>query len=257
MSVATFELTDVQVEFFRQEGYLSIPAITTPEEVAQLRVIYERLFAEKAGSADGRNIDLAGADKRGGPRLPQILRPSIYAPELRKTLFWANVQAIGRQIFGANYLEGDFNEHMIYKPPYEGAATPWHQDQAYHDPTMKYRNINVWMPLDDATEENGCMHYVPRSHELDVLPHHHIDNDPNVHGLEVDEAASWHAKGVACPIPAGGAVLHASYMLHYAGANKSPRPRRAYILVVKAKAMRREVPVNNYWMRQTTDGPKM
>ncbi|MBI3830624.1 MAG: phytanoyl-CoA dioxygenase family protein [Planctomycetes bacterium] len=223
-------LTDEQIAFFRREGYLTIPAITTPDELARMRALYDRLFASKAGRADGNQFDLGGADEDGKEAvLPQILGPVKYAPELAETLYRANATAIARQLLGATAAYK--GEHMIFKPARTGVATLWHQDQAYHDPKLDYDNVNVWLPLQDATLENGCMQFVPRSHTWDVLPHHPIGHDPRVHGLEVDEPERFAQQAVACPLPAGSACFNRSYMLHYAGANRSDIPRRAYILV--------------------------
>ena len=66
-----------------------------------------------------------------------------------------------------------------------------HQDQAYHDPAMAYKGVNFWMPLDDATVESGCLQFIPGSHKLDVLPHHSINRDPRIHGLEVDDPEKY------------------------------------------------------------------
>jgi hypothetical protein len=61
------------------------------------------------------------------------------------------------------------------------------------------------------------------------------------------------AKAVACPIPAGGCTIHHNRTMHYAGANKSEQPRRAYILGFGLPAKKRAVPGNFYWnkMKQT------
>ena len=230
MSQPTLKLTDEQIAFFHREGYLSLPAITTLEEIARLRQIYDRLFAARAGREAGDQFDLAGADEEGKEAaLPQILNPAKYAPELADTLFRANALAVARQLLGP---EADYHgEHAILKPPAIGAATPWHQDEAYWDPDIAYNSISVWMPLQEATEENGCMAFVPGSHHLGVLPHHSIGHDVRVHGLEVDESAVDLSKAVACPLPPGGATIHLSRTLHYAGPNRTDQPRRAYILV--------------------------
>ena len=45
MPTPTLTLRDEQVAFFHREGYLSLPAITTPEEIERVREIYDRLFA--------------------------------------------------------------------------------------------------------------------------------------------------------------------------------------------------------------------
>ncbi len=138
---------------------------------------------------------------------------------------------------------------MIFEPAHVGNVTPWHQDQAYHDPEMDERSINFWITLDDADALNGCMHYAPGSHVHDVLPHHRIGRDPSVHGLEVDDPEVFAEGAAACPLKAGGCVLHLAKTLHYAGPNRTARQRRAYILIVHAPPVRRLVPVDNHWMR--------
>ena len=87
---------------------------------------------------------------------------------------------------------------MILKPAQYGRETPWHQDEAYWNPGALHCGLSVWMPLDEASLESGCMQFIPRSHLNEtVLTHRHIDNDPLVHGLVTDEADASLAQ--ACP----------------------------------------------------------
>ena len=240
-------LTDEQIAAFHRDGFLAIPAITTPDEIERLREIYDRLFERQAGRDEGNQFDLAGADEEGKEAaLPQILNPAKYAPELKETQFRANALAIARQLLGP---EADYGgEHAILKPARTGAPTPWHQDEAYWDPGLEYHSISVWMPLQEATLENGCMSFVPGSHKLPIVPHRSIGNDPRVHGLEIAADVDV-SNAVACPLPAGGATFHLSSTLHYAGPNVSDIPRRAYILSFKAPTRPRETPRDFWWQR--------
>ena len=246
----TVVLTQEQIDFYHREGYLALEAITTQEEVAWLRAIYDRLFAERAGREFGDQFDLGGTDEEDKPAvLPQILGPSKYAPELKEGLYRVNAFAIARQLLGPEVqYQG---EHAIFKPARYGAETPWHQDEAYWNPAMDYNAFSLWMPLQEATLENGCMQFVPRSHTWDVLPHHCIANDPRIHGLEVDAADT--STAVACPLPPGGATLHHNRTLHYTGPNRSDIPRRAYILGFGLPATPAKEPRDYYWnrMKQT------
>ena len=224
----TVTLTDDQFEFFHREGYLAVDAITTQEEVERLRVIYARLFANRVGREEGNQFDLAGTDEEGKEAtLPQILAPSRYEPEMKDSLYMANAFAIARQLLGEGTQS--MGDHAILKPPGIGAPTPWHQDEAYWDPGMQYTSLSVWMPLQEANLENGCMQFIPGSHRWEVKPHHSINHDPKIHGLEVDELDDSNA--VACPLPPGGATFHLSRTFHYTSPNRSDQPRRAYILV--------------------------
>ena len=201
----TVHLTQEQIDFYHREGYLSLPSISTPEELEWMRRAYDKIFAERAGREEGNQFDLAGADEEGKiATLPQILNPSKYAPELKEGLFRVNGLHIAKQLLGPNtFAMGD---HAIYKPAQYGAETPWHQDEAYWNPAMTYNSFSLWLPLQEATLENGCMWFVPRSHNWEVQPHHCINNDPRIHGLEIDEADT--STAVACPIPAGGCTIH-------------------------------------------------
>jgi len=247
MREATIRLTPEQVAFFHRESYAALPALTTPEEIAALRVIYDKLFASRAGRAEGDQFDLAGTDEEGKEAaLPQILSPSKYAPELADTQLRANAAAIALQLGGPECVfRGD---HAINKPARFGAPTPWHQDEAYWgEETIYDISVNVWVPFQDATLENGCMQFIPGSQRLEVFKHHTIGNDPRVHGLELDPGQVDLSTAVACSIPAGGCTLHSTRTLHYAGPNHSDQPRRAYIMVFRTPPRKLATPRNFYW----------
>lgn len=220
---------DAEVAFFHENGFLAIDRpIADAEELAWLRVVYDRLFDERAGREEGNQFDLAGADEEGREgALPQILDPARYAPELNQGRFLAAANAIVRRLLGEEASVGI--GHAIYKPAGSGAATPWHQDEAYWDPSRDYTSVSVWMPLQEATVDNGCLWFIPGSHRWDVQPHRSIGGDVRVHGLEMVSPPTEGA--VACPLPPGGVTIHLNRTAHYAGPNVSGIPRRALIMM--------------------------
>lgn len=237
-------LSEEQVQYYQENGFLWLSSLTDETELAMMREAYDRIFAEKAGRSEGNEFDLAGADEDDKQAaLPQILNPAKYAPELRNTKAEAAARAIAQQLLcadGSEEVQGG-PAHAILKPAFHGAITPWHQDEAYWNPQMNYRSISIWMPLQDATLENGCMQFIPQSHKGEVLPHQSIGNDPRVHGLEVCQPNNIDfSKAIPCPIPAGGVTLHPGRTLHYAGANNSPGPRRALIFGFSLPAIPRQ-----------------
>jgi ectoine hydroxylase-related dioxygenase (phytanoyl-CoA dioxygenase family) len=247
MHQPTVTLHEDEIAFFQRNGYLALPSITTAEEVKSLQGIYDQLFATKAGRDQGDHLDLVTTDEdEQTPVLPQILNPSKYAPALAQTQLRINAEAIARQLLGPNaHFSG---EHAILKPPHTAAATPWHQDEAYADPHWDYNYINIWIPLQEATLENGCMQFVPGSQHAEVLPHHPIGNDPRVIGLEVDNPGIVAAAAVACPLAAGGATIHHGRTLHYTSPNLSDQPRRAYILMFRTPPVKCTTERDFYWL---------
>lgn len=221
-------LTDEQIEQFHAEGYTWVPRITTDEELAWLAPIYDGLFASKRGAFKGGYFDLARPyEAEGEDLVPQVLAPEHRHPELRDTNIFRNALAIGAQLLGLPEEELTTWSHMILKPPRVGGPLPWHQDEAYWDTAFAYRALGVWVPLDPATVESGCMHFLPGSHTGPVQRHRHIGDDPTVHGLEMVDPPEW-SRAVAVPLEPGGATFHHCRTMHMTTPNVSDRVRRAW-----------------------------
>jgi len=221
----TASLSAEQVEQFHERGFLSVPTITTAEEVAWIRGMYDSLFDRRAGWESGDFYDFAGVD-HGAAVLPQLLEPSRYEPALKQTLFRTNAHAIAMQLLGPS-AELVF-EHAMMKPARTGGETPWHQDEAFFPKFTNYHSITFWMPLQHVDTRNGCLDFIPASHKRPILPHRSIGDDPRIHGLEALGADG--ASKVSCPLQEGGATIHHFRTLHHAGPNLSDEPRRAYAL---------------------------
>ena len=87
----------------------------------------------------------------------------------------------------------------LIKPPFVGSEKPWHQDQAYFNIPLGQTVVGVWIALDEAVPENGCMYIIPGSHtEGPVI--HFKRRDWQICDTEV---ASDHA--IAVPLKPGGA----------------------------------------------------
>jgi ectoine hydroxylase-related dioxygenase (phytanoyl-CoA dioxygenase family) len=220
-------LTDDQIEQFHTEGYTWVPRLTTDEELEWLAPIYDELFSSKQGAFKGGYFDLARPYEADGEDLvPQVLAPEHRHPELRDTNIFRNAMAIGVQLLGLPESDLTAWSHMILKPPHVGGPLPWHQDEAYWETEFAYRALGVWVPLDPATVESGCMHFLPRSHAGPVQPHRHIDDDPAVHGLEMIDPPD-DADAVAVPLDPGGATFHHCRTMHMTPPNVSDHVRRA------------------------------
>jgi ectoine hydroxylase-related dioxygenase (phytanoyl-CoA dioxygenase family) len=105
----------------------------------------------------------------------------------------------------------------------------------------------VWMPLDDVSVDSGCMQFLPGSQARDVLRHRKPEGD-GPQPLVLDEPVDM-SGAVACPLPAGGATIHSCRTLHYAGANTSPRPRRALTCIFHGPPGVRAEPLDRHWLR--------
>jgi len=239
-------LSQDQIHAFQRDGFLAIPAIATAAEVVRLRATLFRLFEEKAGFAEGAQYDLVGHDDGAPARLPQLLYPVNYAPELRDTPFRASALRLARQLLGPEARPAF--EHAVLKPAGHGAVTPWHQDEAHrYDAAFDYEQVSIWMPLQDVDEANGCMKYMAGSHLGGVLQHGSPQADKSVYALEADAALFDESQARACPLPAGGCVVHHGRTLHSAGPNSTGEARLAYILAFELPPQPRTEPREFPW----------
>jgi hypothetical protein len=228
-------VSEEQLVAFRRDGFLLVKGLSSAEEITSLRAPFDRMFSERRGWDAGDLFDMVGLDRpEQGLALPQLVWPSRYEPVLRQTKLAANARSIAEQILGPK-LENDL-EHAISKPPFCGAATPWHQDDAFHRKGSGVpESISIWMPLQDVTVESGCMQYIRGSNLGPLYPHRSPHNDPRIHGLETVSIPDL-THCVAVPMRAGDAVIHLSRTLHSAGVNTTDQPRRAYVLGYSVRA---------------------
>lgn len=225
-------LNDGQRQFFEINGYLSLDAITTLEEVQSIQQAYDMLLAlhtSQASTYQGRLAPIDEALKHEKRVL--LTNPQRYHRAFAGTLFESNALSIARQVVGN---EAKLREaYLLYKPARFGTETPWHQEEAYLPAERTYNLITFWLALQDTWEESGSMHFLPGSQRLEVLPHYQWESGDSNIVLAVDPALFDEARAVACPLPAGGATMHTSRTLHYASPNVSNMPRRAFILDIE------------------------
>ena len=268
---SSIDVTNEQIAFFKENGYLSIPRITTDEEVECLKGIYNKLFTEPglaipamtryttwlnniydgvsiedSSEVQGRSSDLTESHAQNGREmLTQVLSPEAQFPELRETIYFQNAQRIAAKLLDVEIENISGGGHMIQKPAYCGSETPWHQDEAYWDPEILPHSLSVWLPLDPATIESGCLQFIPKSHKGQVHWHRYVNNDPLRHGLVTDDVDT--SQAVACPIPVGGVTFHHCRTLHYSAPNITAQARRAYILVFSDSPKKQNIPKQRPW----------
>jgi hypothetical protein len=217
---------------YERDGYLKIDSLTNAADVATIRALLEPLF-EKFDSLGQNAVDLAGPrDPSTPPRQPEINDALKFVPALRKTLAYQRCRDLARGLLGVPV--GCIFDHAIYKPPHNAVATPWHQDAVYIQGAIP-RALNFWIPLQEATIENGCMWYLPGSHLNGLLPHRVAFERPGgetgyTKGKSFVLEGVDESKAVACPVPVGGVTVHGPLNAHYAGPNTTDDWRRAWIL---------------------------
>lgn len=228
--MATQLLTQDQIDFFNQNGYLVVEDLLTHEEVESYRQLYEDFLSNKIDASAYRG-DLSGqtTDKKTTERITQIMVPSRIVPSLLDKSLHQKSLAVAQQLMGDD-IALDF-DMLIDKAPFTNTPTPWHQDCAYWISMPDTRAASCWVALDDAYKDNGCMWYIPKSHLIPIRPHRPVAKGG---ALQCDAEES---EAVAVEIKAGSCVYHHGGTLHYSRGNSTGDRRRAFITNFRPAAM--------------------
>lgn len=127
---------------------------------------------------------------------------------------------------------GLWSSHFISKPPRVGKATPWHEDSAYWDGriTTMAGICTVWLAIDEATPENGCMRVIPGTHRHGFSDYHAVDTAANIFGTEINADSIDESKAVYFSLQSNECSLHEARLIHGAQANTSDKRRCGYTM---------------------------
>ena len=114
-----------------------------------------------------------------------------------------------------------FQDMGLIKHPHIGREKPWHQDCAYFNYPVGTTVVGVWIAIDAATEENGCLHIIPGSHREGPIPHFRR-RDWQI--CDTDVAVP---RNVTVPLGPGGCLFWHGMTHHGSPTNRSAHRRRA------------------------------
>jgi phytanoyl-CoA hydroxylase len=140
---------------------------------------------------------------------------------------------------------------LIFKQPRIGGEVVWHQDASFliTDPPSV---IGLWLALEDATLDNGCLWVAPGGHRGPLRERYVRRGEGFV--TEKLDTTPWPAGDATQPLEvlAGTLVAFDGRLPHASAPNRSPRSRMAYTLhVVDAGAA--WSPLN--WLQRRADDP--
>ncbi|MBV9852740.1 MAG: phytanoyl-CoA dioxygenase family protein, partial [Armatimonadetes bacterium] len=92
--------------------------------------------------------------------------------------------------------------------------------------------LTLWLALNDATPENGCISVLPGSHKRGLVEHR-----PSPIGL-VCHSSDDPDQGVRVPVKAGSMAVFQSLTMHKSGPNVSDSPRKAYVIQYSRAGLR-------------------
>jgi len=226
-----YRLSDEQVAFYHEQGYLRGVRILTAEQIEKLRTELADFFSPRH---DGHELWYeyhTNESTKPDTILFHALGAWRIRPGFHDVLWHPAFTVAAHQLLGGAIRF--WHDQLFCKPARHGGVVAWHQDYSYWTRTRPMAHLTCWIGLDESTKENGCVHYVPRSHRWDLLPITGLAGDMNAI-REVLSPEQWEqfTHPVAIELKAGECSFHHPLMVHGSFENRTDRPRRATVVNV-------------------------
>jgi ectoine hydroxylase-related dioxygenase (phytanoyl-CoA dioxygenase family) len=205
------KITDTEVDFFDENGYVICPGVLHRDELANFRAESQRLIDEilAGGPADK-------ATGRGPEGIPYYLNylhatPNDFSLRLLAHPFIGDLLT---RMVGPDFIP--CYESLVFKLPSNGSSVPWHRDGNAVIDDERVFNIDLYPDM--STVDNACVWVVPGSHKW-----------------EAEVAREWVQRGradfhlpgaVPAEMQPGDVLLHHVKVLHGSEINRSGSLRR-------------------------------
>jgi len=205
---------------FDEKGYIVLPDLFSEEETRELKEEARRVLDEE---------ERKYREAKGDPAaVPVFRKTGVYvgmtaaSPLFKKANTHPRILDALKQVVGPKV---DFwSDKVVFKDASTDFGSPWHQDHAYWFGSNK---PSVWIALDDATPENGCLQVVEGSHRLGYIPYVEKEGD----GFQRQLPEHLIAAGPVVTLEArrGTGILFHDLLFHASFPNRSGKDRWALI----------------------------
>ncbi len=211
-------LNERQIADFDDQGYLLLPGVFDPAEVAVLRAEVPGIFAQERDEVwrekDGKAVRTAFAAHTYNEAFRRLAaHPRMVEPVMQ-------------------VLDGPVYVHQFKingKAAFDGDVWQWHQDYgtwARDDLMPEARAMNIAVFLDEVTEFNGPLMFIPGSHKSGTFEAGHDLATTSYPLWTLDKATITRLAeegGIVAPKgPAGSLLMFYSTLVHASPPNISP-----------------------------------
>lgn len=219
------DLTQAQIDSYRENGFIVVHDFLTAAELESWRDAVDEAVAElgdcKLAGHEGDKRWIAG-DSYYARVFVQRINLWQANEKVRKLALDPRLGEMAAQLAGVEGIRL-YHDQALYKAPWAN-PTAWHTD----DPKWSYYSrdaLSIWIALDDALLENGCLYYLPGTHKTASFEDVPIGENMNKIFDAYPEWATIDA--VPALMKAGSCAFHNGLTAHAAGANMTSGWRRA------------------------------
>jgi len=234
MKTQDYVVSDEQIAYYRQNGFIQLNDVVTGEALETLRAAVEQ-------AVDDESIPVRSGRETRAPNSADPLsnvKSSYEQIFIQKVNLWLRNPKVKdftlSKRFGniaarlSGYRMRVWHDQALFKEPRTGSKTPWHQDTHYWPHREKGHQTSIWIALRDTTIYNGCMSFLPGTQKYSTIPAINLRNPQNLFEMAPQLKG---IKPVSCQLKAGSCTFHNGLTFHYAGPNKTDEMREAMAIL--------------------------
>jgi len=206
------------ISFYHDNGYLIVPDLVSPENIAALKKETVEIFRGNRGKIVGLLDVNNETDEEVLKKYVAIHFPHKISPLIKKFLSHKNITKVLSKIVSPNVK---CMQSMLFVKAPGKAGQAWHQDE-YYIPTRDKSLVGAWIAVDDATVENGCLWLIPGSNKPGYM-RKRVDNTSDEYADEDTIDVSDYKTNEIIPVEvkSGTVVFFNGYTLHSSLRNKT------------------------------------
>jgi len=222
-------VTKDQIDFFQKNGFIIIEDFLSPDELEHWRAKVMNAVKKrngqkmpgkevKTGEEDGINEDAAYF----GKVFDQLLNLWQTDDGVKELITDERIGKMAADLAGVDGIR-IWHDQALFKAPWAN-PTSWHLDTPFWSFSDR-KALSIWIALDDATLENGCLYFIRGSHIKTSFENAGIGK--NMDGIFLVYPNLAKSQSVAAPMKAGSCSFHNGLTIHGANANMTNGYRRA------------------------------
>ena len=225
----SFELSEDAQKQFCDKGYIVGPGRISQKTLSELLADLDQLMRPDHPGNDLWHEYHTNESTNPETILFHALGAWRIKPSFHDLLWHPAITIPARQLLSSPVRF--WHDQLFCKPALHGGVVAWHQDYSYWTRTSPMQHLTCWVALEDATVDNGCLHYIPGSHKWDLLPATGLGGDM-ASIKRVLNRKQWETfqSPEAVELKAGQVVFHHPLAIHGSFENRTRQSRKAAVV---------------------------
>ncbi len=216
-------MTSKLKQTFDRDGYVVLEGFLDQKMTAEFKRQIENFIEHELQDLPREHVfydDLNRAES-----LKQIQQLGTHSPFFKNYFHQGIFKELAEELLGTATTPK--NLQYFNKPPKSSLPTPIHQDGFYFKINPP-EAVTLWLALDPVDRENGCLRYIPQSHQKGLVQHDRTQTLGFSQGISNLRYENYELPEIEIHASPGDLIAHHALTVHRADANRSlDRSRRA------------------------------